>query len=91
MTACDQLQTLVAEINDLLNTINILNWDARTQMPPGGAETRGFQLATLARIAQERHHARVRIIHATREIQRRVRNQSRRSADEHAFFARESS
>jgi carboxypeptidase Taq len=47
-------QLQIAEINDLLNTINILNWDARTQMPPGGAETRGQQLATLHRIVQER-------------------------------------
>lgn len=44
----------VAEINDLLCTMNILTWDGRTQMPPGGAATRGEQLATLTRIAQER-------------------------------------
>ena len=44
----------VAEINDLLCTINILNWDANTNMPPAGASTRGRQLATLAKIAQER-------------------------------------
>ena len=49
-----QFQQHVAEINDLLNTINILRWDARTQMPPGGSETRGNQLATLSKIAQER-------------------------------------
>jgi carboxypeptidase Taq len=54
MTGYEQLQTLVAQINDLLNVINILNWDARTQMPPGGAETRGHQLATLSQIAQEK-------------------------------------
>src|SRR5258708_7471876 len=47
-------QARLAEINDLLNTTNILNWDARTQMPVGGAETRGQQLATLHRIVQER-------------------------------------
>ena len=54
MSAYEALQTRIAEINDLLNTINILNWDARTQMPAGGAETRGQQLATLSRIVQER-------------------------------------
>jgi carboxypeptidase Taq len=54
MSGYDELQTRIAEINDLLNTINILNWDARTQMPAGGAHTRGQQLATLARIVQER-------------------------------------
>ena len=54
MSAYDALQARIAEINDLLNTINILNWDARTQMPAGGAETRGQQMATLSRIVQER-------------------------------------
>src|SRR5689334_21937907 len=53
-TAYQQFQEHIAEINDVLNTINILKWDARTQMPPGGAETRGYQLATLSRLAQER-------------------------------------
>ena len=36
----------------ILNSISVLKWDARTQMPPGGGETRGYQLATLSRIAQ---------------------------------------
>ena len=49
-----KFQLHVAEINDILNCINILRWDARTQMPPGGSETRGNQLATLSKIAQER-------------------------------------
>ena len=54
MSAMEELQARIGEINDLLNTINLLNWDARTQMPPGGAETRGMQLATMSRIVQER-------------------------------------
>ena len=54
MSGYDDLNQHINEINDILNTINILNWDARTQMPPGGAETRGHQLATLAKLAQER-------------------------------------
>jgi len=54
MTAYDEFAAYVGEINDLLCTINTLTWDARTQMPPGGAETRGQQLATLSRLAQER-------------------------------------
>jgi len=33
--------------------INLLNWDARTQMPVGGNETRGRQMGTVARLAQE--------------------------------------
>jgi carboxypeptidase Taq len=46
-------QAHIAELSDLLNAISILKWDARTQMPPGGAETRGFQLASLSKLAQE--------------------------------------
>ena len=45
---------MVGEINDLICAINILTWDSRTQMPAGGIETRGHQLATLSRIVQER-------------------------------------
>ena len=44
----------VAELNDLLCTMNILTWDVRTQMPPDGSWTRGQQLATLTRLVQER-------------------------------------
>jgi carboxypeptidase Taq len=54
MTAYQELNNYIAEVNDILNTISILNWDARTQMPIGGTETRGKQLATLSAIAQER-------------------------------------
>lgn len=49
----DAFQKHIGEYNDLLNAINILKWDARTQMPNGGAETRGSQLATLSKVAQE--------------------------------------
>ncbi|PYE49367.1 carboxypeptidase M32 [Deinococcus yavapaiensis] len=41
-----------AEINDVLCTLNLLGWDARTQMPSGGSETRAAQTATLSGIAQ---------------------------------------
>ncbi len=44
----------VGEINDLLCTINILNWDANSNMPASGAKTRGMQLGTLSKLAQER-------------------------------------
>jgi carboxypeptidase Taq len=53
MTAYQDFETHIAELSDLLNSISILKWDARTQMPSGGAETRGMQLATLSRIAHE--------------------------------------
>ncbi|MFC4454021.1 carboxypeptidase M32 [Deinococcus sonorensis] len=45
---------LSAEINDLLCILNVLNWDARTQMPPGGSVTRAQQSATLTGVAQEK-------------------------------------
>lgn len=50
-------ETLVREIatvNDLLNAASVLTWDSRTMMPPGGAVTRGSQIATLMVLAQER-------------------------------------
>ena len=47
----DALMAHIAELNDLLNAISVLKWDARTQMPPGGAITRGNQLATLSKLA----------------------------------------
>jgi carboxypeptidase Taq len=53
MTAYDDLNTHVARFNDILNTLNVLKWDTRTQMPPGGSETRGHQQATLARLARD--------------------------------------
>ncbi len=43
----------MGQINDLCCVINLLTWDARTQMPDEGAETRGHQIGTVARIAQE--------------------------------------
>lgn len=39
-------------LNDLLNIANLLTWDFRVMMPPGGARTRGQQMATLMGIAQ---------------------------------------
>ncbi len=49
-----KLDDYVGQINDLLTSISLLTWDARTQMPKGGAETRSKQLATLALLARER-------------------------------------
>jgi carboxypeptidase Taq len=47
------LSERVSRLNDVLCAVNTLNWDARTQMPTGGAETRGQQIATLMGIARE--------------------------------------
>jgi carboxypeptidase Taq len=43
----------VARVNDLLCTANLLSWDARVMMPPGGVEARGHQFATVTDCARE--------------------------------------
>jgi carboxypeptidase Taq len=47
------LNERVAAVNDVLNATSVLTWDSRTMMPPGGAETRGCQIATLTRLARD--------------------------------------
>ena len=54
MSGYTEFAAYIAELNDLLCTLNLLTWDVRTQMPPAAAETRGQQMATLTRIVQER-------------------------------------
>ena len=54
MSAFEEFSDYVGQINDLLCTVNVLNWDSRTQMPSGGAATRGKQLSTLLQLAQGR-------------------------------------
>ncbi len=49
-----ELKTRLAEINDLQMVASLLDWDQHTYMPQGGAQARGRQLATLAKITQER-------------------------------------
>ncbi|MDH5507514.1 MAG: carboxypeptidase M32 [Anaerolineae bacterium] len=49
-----ELKTLLLEVDDLNSAASLLSWDQSTYMPPGGAAARGRQLATLARIAQEK-------------------------------------
>jgi carboxypeptidase Taq len=39
-----ELAARIGRLNDVLCTVNMLNWDARKQMPAGGAETRGQQM-----------------------------------------------
>ncbi len=53
MTPYKEFEDHISQINDLCCVINLLNWDARTQMPVGGNETRGRQMGTVARLAQE--------------------------------------
>ncbi|WP_108482374.1 carboxypeptidase M32 [Oceaniglobus ichthyenteri] len=49
----NDLTARIGRLNDILCTVNTLNWDARTQMPTGGAATRGHQIATLLGIARD--------------------------------------
>lgn len=46
-----QLTALLNEVTDLNGAQAVLGWDQQTYMPAGGAEERGNQLATLARLA----------------------------------------
>lgn len=46
-------QAKIARINDIICTVNLLGWDARTMMPPGGIEARGHQVATLTDLARD--------------------------------------
>lgn len=46
-------QTQIARINDILCTLNLLAWDSRTVMPPGGVDARGHQVATLTALARD--------------------------------------
>ncbi len=49
-----ELKTRMAEVFDLLAASGVLGWDQLTYMPPGGAENRGQQIATLQQIAHEK-------------------------------------
>src|SRR5438093_13281002 len=53
-TKLDELKLLLREVDDLQRAAAVLQWDQTTYMPPGGAEARGRQLATLARLAHEK-------------------------------------
>lgn len=49
-----ELKTRLQEVDDLSNAGALLYWDQATYMPPGGAEARGRQMSTLARLAHEK-------------------------------------
>jgi carboxypeptidase Taq len=50
----ERLKTLLAEVTDLEKVKSLLSWDQQTYMPPGGAEARGNQLATLSSISHQK-------------------------------------
>lgn len=47
------LKAYLSEINNLHRAEALVSWDQQTNMPPGGAQAKSAQLATLARIAHE--------------------------------------
>ena len=49
-----ELKTRLLEADDLGSAAAVLNWDQSTYMPPGGAEARGRQMSTLARLAHQK-------------------------------------
>ena len=51
--ALDDLRIILGQVSDLGRSRSLLAWDERTQMPPGGAEARAEQLATLSLIRHE--------------------------------------
>lgn len=50
----NRFKEIVAEISDIGHAASVLGWDQQVNMPPGGGEARGQQLATLSKIAQEK-------------------------------------
>jgi carboxypeptidase Taq len=53
----DKLETLnikLKEVHNLYNAAAVLGWDQQVFMPPGGAQARAEQLATLSKLAHEK-------------------------------------
>jgi carboxypeptidase Taq len=49
-----RLKTILAECQDLNNTIALLDWDQQTNMPRGGSAERGEQLGTLTGLVHDK-------------------------------------
>lgn len=47
------LQSRISAVNDVLCAGSLLVWDSRTMMPPGGANSRSRQIATLAGLGRD--------------------------------------
>ena len=54
MTPLDSLKTLVGEVVDLKHAADLIEWDERVYMPPGGVGVHGEMSATLRRLAHEK-------------------------------------
>lgn len=53
-SAIDALQERMAEVADLEAVSAVLDWDHQTYMPPGAAEARAQQMATIDRLAHQK-------------------------------------
>ena len=53
----EKLKTLVGEVADLSAIQALIEWDQQTYMPPGGAEVRGHQSATLGSLTHQKFTA----------------------------------
>ena len=53
MSAIERLNSRLATLADLRALQGLASWDQLVMMPPGGAEARSYQLATLSRIAHD--------------------------------------
>ncbi len=56
-TKLTRLKSILNEVSDLNGAQEVLGWDQQTYMPAGGAEARGEELSTLARITHDRFTA----------------------------------
>jgi carboxypeptidase Taq len=50
----EQLKERLGEVSDIGRAASVLGWDQQVNMPRGGSEARGQQLATLSKIYQEK-------------------------------------
>ena len=57
MAATDRLRTLIGEVMDLRHAADLIEWDERVYMPPGGVTVHGEMSAALRRLAHEKFTA----------------------------------
>jgi carboxypeptidase Taq len=54
VSAIERLRTLIAEVMDLRHSADLVEWDERVYMPPGGVTVHGEMSAALRRLAHEK-------------------------------------
>ena len=54
MSSTDTLRTLIGEVMDLRHAADLIEWDERVYMPPGGVTVHGEMSAALRRLAHEK-------------------------------------